>query len=175
MAGVDGVDALNVHSVASRARVAMLLEENQANFATYQASLQASMAESHASMAAAMAQISGLSAHAAAPVPTLSNGYGAFGLLGGGIAVKTPSTEDLRSDVKQDDGIGNDGGTCIICQDNKAICAALPCGHVSYCVQCSRDLCFGPGRGRGRNAKSIGQVKCANCRQNVHEMKRLFF
>ena len=88
-------------------------------------------------------------------------------------AVIMPTKEDMGNDSSN--GF-NDGGGCIICLENKAICVALPCGHLRYCAQCARNMCCGGGGQGGAEAhpKKIGQVQCAVCRQDVHEMKRCF-
>ena len=53
--------------------------------------------------------------------------------------IKIPDECHLRSDSELEDGVTT--GSCVICLHNKAICVALPCGHLSYCVECSRRMC----------------------------------
>jgi Zinc finger, C3HC4 type (RING finger) len=80
-------------------------------------------------------------------------------------SVQSPPPQDLAADTKHDIQT-NQAGECIICWDNNATCAALPCGHLNYCVACSRKLC---------NQQGPGDVTCSKCSQPVKEFKRLFF
>ena len=84
--------------------------------------------------------------------------------------IKVPTLADVSNDSIRGP---NDGGSCIICLENKAICIALPCAHLRYCVQCARDLCCDGGEG-GSIPQNIGQVHCPVCRQDIGEMKRCF-
>ena len=54
------------------------------------------------------------------------------------LPIIAPTEDDLRHDTPQQ--AGSTRG-CVICMVNQAICVALPCGHLSYCVQCSRNMC----------------------------------
>lgn len=54
--------------------------------------------------------------------------------------------------------------SCVVCLARKPIVIAMPCCHLTYCVECSRDMC----------AKTNSYVKCAVCRKEVKEMGRVF-
>ena len=69
-----------------------------------------------------------------------------------------PSEADLAKDQLWEQ---TEGG-CVICTDRKACCIALPCAHLNYCVQCSREVC-----------KST-QPKCAVCRMDLTDMKVVY-
>lgn len=77
-----------------------------------------------------------------------------------------PDESHLRSDMKF---VDTSNGICVICLENKAICAALPCGHLSYCVDCSRRMCTD-----NHGERIIGEVNCAHCRHEIHELKRIY-
>ena len=103
----------------------------------------------------------------ASPSPLASPSLSAAGII------KVPTLQDGSNDSPEGP---NDAGTCIICTENKAICTALPCGHLSYCIQCARGMCLKVGRnGCSSKPKRIGKIQCAVCRTDVHEMKRLYF
>ena len=80
--------------------------------------------------------------------------------------IKVPDESHLQSDVEL---VDETAGSCVICLQNKAICVALPCGHLSYCVECSRHMCT-----NHNSPKTIGEVRCAHCRHEIHELKRLY-
>ena len=80
--------------------------------------------------------------------------------------IKIPDECHLRSDTELENGLA---GSCVVCLHNVAICVALPCGHLSYCVECSRRMCtslHGP--------KTVGEVTCAHCRDEIQELKRVY-
>jgi len=63
--------------------------------------------------------------------------------------------------------------TCCICLENVPNCIASPCMHMIYCVACARILCFG-SKDKEENLKQHGEVSCAECRKEVHSIKRVF-
>lgn len=67
--------------------------------------------------------------------------------------VHHPTPTDMALDSPPSD---ENAGTCIICQEHKATCAAFPCMHMSYCAGCARSLCVDSvGQARRR-----GNVRC---------------
>lgn len=80
--------------------------------------------------------------------------------------VEGPSADE----VKHDKVVENDTDPCcVVCLENSPICIATPCNHLSYCVRCSRTLCYGP------NGDEEKTVDCAECRNAVTSIKRVFF
>ena len=80
----------------------------------------------------------------------------------------------LESDLKYDEVVeeGDDRTKpCIICMDNRACCIATPCMHLSFCIQCSRTLCFGQS---GEELREQGEVQCPQCRMDVKSIKRTY-
>ena len=65
------------------------------------------------------------------------------------------------------------GHECAICGENAAICIALPCQHMIYCVHCARSECCKNNTGE-QPPKTRGQVACAECGQEVHAISRVF-
>ena len=61
--------------------------------------------------------------------------------------------------------------TCIICYENRPICMAFPCNHLSYCVACARTLSLTT---EGL-PKRYGQVPCPKCRALVISFERCVF
>ena len=80
--------------------------------------------------------------------------------------IKIPDECHLRSDTELENGVA---GSCVICLHNIAICVALPCGHLSYCVECSRRMCTS-----NHGPKAVGEVTCAHCRDEIQELKRVY-
>ena len=124
-----------------------------------------------------------VSVHLAGPV-TLGEGS-AMGI--GPVVVYAPPKQDkkkkkkskkyvegpLPSDVEHDKvpAAEEDAKTCIICLERAPCCVAYPCMHASYCVACARTLCFGES---GTELYKRGKVKCAQCREKVDSIKRIF-
>ncbi len=81
--------------------------------------------------------------------------------------VQGPVPDELKHDEKEPD----ESKTCVVCLENKRICIAVPCHHLSYCVKCAREMCFGAA---GDQIKETGEVKCAICREAVDSIKRTF-
>lgn len=76
------------------------------------------------------------------------------------------------SDLEHDTVAPEDAkSSCIICLERLPCCVAYPCMHVSYCVHCARRLCFGES---GTDLLEKGTVKCAECRNPVESIKRIF-
>jgi hypothetical protein len=48
---------------------------------------------------------------------------------------------------------------CILCTENKACCATVPCGHMNFCIRCSQRLTQSP---------------CPVCRSEVRQMIKVF-
>lgn len=65
------------------------------------------------------------------------------------------------------------GHECAICGENAAICIALPCQHMIYCVHCARSECCENTCG-DQQPKTRGQVACSECGQEVHAISRVF-
>lgn len=81
---------------------------------------------------------------------------------------KRTRTVDLyypsESDLKHDSKVENDGDkTCVICMTNVPCCIALPCAHMNFCVDCSRELC-----------KGKKEVKCPLCKDTLDGIKYVF-
>lgn len=81
--------------------------------------------------------------------------------------VQGPTPDEERHDKPL---APEDEGGCVICLSNIKCCAALPCMHMSYCVKCSRGLCFGP---QGDQLKERGSLKCPVCREDVNKIARV--
>lgn len=65
-----------------------------------------------------------------------------------------------RSTIKGTDKETEDPGrTCVICATNEKQCAALPCGHVIYCIDC---------------ANKRKETKCPMCRKKMKNVIRIF-
>ncbi len=81
-----------------------------------------------------------------------------------------PKPKRLKQQVKvpseshEDKPATNLEKTCIICLVNEPVCAALPCGHLNFCVECSRRLAR-------ENEDSEEQTTCPTCRAKVEEFK----
>ena len=69
------------------------------------------------------------------------------------LAAETENDEDDQKNGPQD---------CSICMDEAANCAFLPCGHVTACYGCAKEV-----------EKSSG--RCPICRDAFREAKKLFF
>jgi len=67
-------------------------------------------------------------------------------------AAATPAPERATASTSQ----------CVICKDADSIMAAVPCGHLAYCLECSKRY------------KSAGDTKCAVCRQPFTQFLRIF-
>ena len=79
------------------------------------------------------------------------------------LEIKVPlesNTDSLATDAEK---------TCIVCLTNQATCAALPCGHLAFCSDCSISLIFGPEH-RVKRVKT-GFDTCPKCRQQINEFK----
>lgn len=70
----------------------------------------------------------------------------------------------VPSESHEDKPATNLEKTCIICLVNEPVCAALPCGHLNFCVECSRRLAR-------ENEDSEEQTTCPTCRAKVEEFK----
>lgn len=57
---------------------------------------------------------------------------------------------------------------CVICAERETICAAFPCMHVSYCIQCARACCL-DAEGRPQT-----RVQCVKCRAVVKSFQRVY-
>lgn len=80
-------------------------------------------------------------------------------------AVKRQKTIRVPSEDHEDRTTSNKA--CVVCLVNEPLCAALPCGHFSFCVTCSRSLVSGEPK---RDQASL-DVVCPVCRGKVDEFK----
>lgn len=74
---------------------------------------------------------------------------------------KRQKTINIPSESHEDKPAANPEKTCIVCLVNEPVCAALPCGHMNFCVGCSRVM----------GLKTGSDTKCPNCRGKVEEFK----
>ncbi len=56
-------------------------------------------------------------------------------------------------------GDDEQGTSCTVCCDNKAVCAAFPCRHVGTCIKCTRKL---------------KEAKCVICKKGAEFARRYF-
>ncbi len=73
--------------------------------------------------------------------------------------LKYPTEADLTKDVD----VLEDQPSCIICNERRVCCIALPCAHLNFCVQCSRTLC-----------KDKAMLDCPMCKKKVEEIKFVY-
>ena len=85
--------------------------------------------------------------------------------------VEGPLPTDVEHDKVSAAAEEDNAKTCIICLERAPCCVAYPCMHASYCVACARTLCFGES---GTELYKRGKVKCAQCREKVNSIKRIF-
>jgi hypothetical protein len=70
--------------------------------------------------------------------------------------VRRSPTRPIRG---QDVPTDNDDLACVVCATNVKCCAAVPCGHVLYCIGC---------------ANKRQESKCAQCRAPMKRVIRIF-
>jgi len=81
------------------------------------------------------------------------------------IPARTRSRISLGDDTTQGEaGTTSSNGACVICQDEVAVMAIVPCGHLCMCIECS-DACIS-----GR----AGSQSCPLCRGNIKRVLRIY-
>ncbi len=73
-------------------------------------------------------------------------------------------------DMEQDKEAADEAMPCDLCLTRARICIIAPCNHMTLCVQCSRQLCFGDND----MPRRVGTQKCPNCRASIESIKRVF-
>lgn len=102
-----------------------------------------------------------------AAITALTEGAGSTTTTIPSTQVECPSQEEVSHDRPASEG----APACVICQENVPLCIALPCLHMSYCVECARSLCLHRETG---TPKRKGRVNCAKCREPLHAVSRVF-
>ena len=84
-------------------------------------------------------------------------------------SVKRVKTIHIPSADHEDKPASNKA--CVVCLVNEPLCAALPCGHLAFCVACSRSLVLDAGTSSKRQDGGGLDVVCPICRTKVDEFK----
>jgi hypothetical protein len=65
----------------------------------------------------------------------------------------------------EDEALTDENDTeCLICRENKAVVLSICCAKLTSCIACARTLYEG---------KTVGQVRCMNCREEVQHVMRI--
>lgn len=82
--------------------------------------------------------------------------------------VCVPDASFLERDVLKP----NDDDMCMVCYVNRPTCAARPCGHMYFCVSCSRRMILGEAHATDPIRTTFDS--CPACRKPVDEFIYLF-